>query len=59
MGSAVVALSRRDFLSYPVPTVTPGRTLVVALLDSIEERIELNRRMSETLEAIARALFKS
>jgi type I restriction enzyme, S subunit len=59
MGSAVVALSRRDFLSYPVPPVTPRRTLLVALLDSIEERIELNRRMRETLESMARALFKS
>jgi type I restriction enzyme, S subunit len=59
MGSAVVALSRRDFLSYPVPPATAERVLVVALLDSLEERIELNWRMSETLEAMARALFKS
>jgi len=59
MGSAVVALSRRDFLSYAVPPATSGRTLVVTLLDSIEERIELNRRMGETFEAMARALFKS
>ena len=59
MGSAVVALSRRDFLSYPVPPPTKERRKVVALLDAIEEKIELNRRMSETLEAMARALFKS
>ncbi len=59
MGSAVAALSRRDFLSYPVPPPTMGRRRLVALLDSIEEKIELNRRMSETLEAMARALFKS
>lgn len=59
MGSAVVALSRKDFLSYPVPPATSGRLLVVALLDEIEVRIELNRRMNETLEEMARALFKS
>lgn len=59
MGSAVVALSRRDFLSYPVPPSTAERRKVVTLLDAIENKIELNRRMSETLEAMARALFKS
>ncbi|MGY3032669.1 type I restriction enzyme S subunit [Bradyrhizobium sp. USDA 4354] len=59
MGSAVVALSRRDFLSYPVPPPTVERRRATALLDAIEERIELNRRMNETLEEIARAIFKS
>lgn len=59
MGSAVVALSRRDFLSYPVPPPSAERRNVVALLDEIEQKIELNRRMNETLEAMARALFKS
>ena len=59
MGSAVVALSRRDFLSYPVPPPTRERRTVITLLDTIEEKIELNRRMNETLEAMARALFKS
>jgi type I restriction enzyme S subunit len=33
--------------------------MVVDLLDMIEEKIELNRRMNVTLEAMARALFKS
>jgi restriction endonuclease S subunit len=59
MGSAVVALSRRDFLSYPVPPPTAHRRMVIALLDLIEEKIELNRRMNETLEEMARAFFKS
>jgi type I restriction enzyme, S subunit len=58
MGSAVVALSRRDFLEYPVPPPTVERRTVVALLDAIEERIEINRQTSETLEAMARAIFK-
>jgi type I restriction enzyme S subunit len=59
MGSAVVALSRSDFLSYPVPPANPMRSALVSLLDAIEEKIELNRRMSETLEAMTRTLFKS
>ncbi len=59
MGSAVVALSRRDFLNYPVPSLTPPRKQIVALLDALDDRIELNRRMTETLETMARALFKS
>lgn len=58
-GSAVVALSREDFLNYPVPPLSAGRTYIVSLLEDIESRIELNRRMNETLEAMARAIFKS
>jgi type I restriction enzyme S subunit len=33
--------------------------MLVELLQAIDEKIELNRRMNETLEAIARALFQS
>jgi type I restriction enzyme S subunit len=33
--------------------------MLAALFDMIEKKIELNRRMSATLEAMARALFKS
>ena len=59
MGSAVVALSRRDFLSYPVPPLTPSRKQLVHILGTLDDKIELNRRMNETLEAMARAIFKS
>ncbi|MGA2547286.1 MAG: hypothetical protein ABSF43_12105 [Rectinemataceae bacterium] len=59
MGSAVVALSRSDFLSFPVPPLTSNREQVVALLEAIEYKIELNRRTCETLEEMARAIFKS
>jgi type I restriction enzyme S subunit len=59
MGSAVVALSRRDFLAYPVPPPTKQRRTAVLLLDAIEARIEINRQTNETLEAMAAALFKS
>lgn len=57
-GSAVVALSRDDFLSYPVPEFSSARLQLTELLDAIEEKVELNRRMNETLEAMARAIFK-
>jgi type I restriction enzyme S subunit len=39
------------------PLKTQGA--LAAFLDRIDNKIELNRRMSETLEAMARALFKS
>jgi type I restriction enzyme, S subunit len=59
MGSAVVAMSRSDFLAYPVPPRTAQREAMIRVLDALEQRIDLNRRMAETLESIARALFKS
>jgi restriction endonuclease S subunit len=59
MGSAVVALSREDFLAYPVPPVTKVRLKIVEVLEALDNKIELNRRMNATLEAMARALFQS
>jgi len=58
MGSAVVALSRNDFLNYPVPPLTRVREKIVTLLDAIDEKIELHRQMNDTLEVMARAIFK-
>lgn len=58
-GSAVVALSRDDFLSYHVPPLTTLRKSIVDVLERIEDKIELNRRMNASLEAMARAIFKS
>ena len=59
MGSAVVALSRDDLLNFPVPQVSGTRQGIVEVLERIEDKIELNRRMNATLEAMARALFQS
>lgn len=59
MGSAVVALSREDFLSYPVPNLTSLRVKVVDLLEDIEARVRLLRDVNVTLEGIVQALFKS
>lgn len=58
MGSAVVALSREDFLSYPVPELNDLRRKIVETLEGIELKIELNRQINETLEAMARAIFR-
>jgi type I restriction enzyme S subunit len=58
-GSAVVALSRDDFLAYAFPLPTAGRTHCVRLLDNIERRVTLLRQTNATLESIAQALFKS
>jgi type I restriction enzyme S subunit len=59
MGSAVVALSRDDFLNFPVPLFSDARKGIVEVLECVENKIELNRRMNATLEAMARALFQS
>lgn len=59
MGSAVVALSRQDFLNYPVPPLTPTRKRLVELFEALDDKIELNRTINSTLEALARAMFKS
>jgi type I restriction enzyme, S subunit len=37
----------------------PTRRAIAHILGALDDKIDLNRRMSETLEAIARALFKS
>ncbi|MFN9676468.1 MAG: restriction endonuclease subunit S [Betaproteobacteria bacterium] len=45
-------------LRLPFPPVEEQRA-IAHILGTLDDKIELNRRMSETLEAMARALFKS
>lgn len=53
-------LNLRDVARITVPMPPrPIRDGIVSIIGSLEERIDLNRRMNETLESIARALFKS
>jgi type I restriction enzyme S subunit len=59
MGTTNLSLSREDFLSVPVPELTATRSRIVQVLEAVDDKIELNRRMNETLEEMARALFKS
>lgn len=42
----------------PVPTLQEQHA-IAHILGTLDDKIELNRRMNETLEAMARALFKS
>jgi type I restriction enzyme S subunit len=58
-GTTNLGLAREDFLSFPVPPLSIDRDRLVTLLDSLDDNIELNRRMNATLEAMARALFRS
>ena len=51
-----VASARRMFLR--LPELTEQRA-IAHILGTLDDKIELNRRMSETLEAMARTLFKS
>jgi type I restriction enzyme S subunit len=42
----------------PIPPVAEQRA-IASVLGSLDDKIELNRRMNETLEALAQSLFKS
>ena len=44
-------------LRLRIPPLTEQRT-IACILGTLDDKIELNRRMNETLEAMARALFK-
>ena len=45
-------------ISIPVPPLDEQRA-IVHVLDTLDDKIALNRRMNDTLEAMVRALFKS
>ncbi|MCL4458790.1 MAG: restriction endonuclease subunit S [Chloroflexi bacterium] len=45
-------------IKIPLPPL-PEQRAIAAILGALDDKIELNRRMNETLEAMAGALFKS
>ena len=45
-------------LTFPFPTL-PEQRAIAHVLGTLDDKIELNRRMNATLEALARALFRS
>ena len=50
----------RDLAKLPIPIPpTATREAIAAVLGALDDKIELNRRMNATLEAMARALFQS
>ena len=59
-GSAQPSLNRNYI--HPVPISVPQlaeQRRIAHILGTLDDKIELNRRINETLEAMARALFKS
>lgn len=53
-----VSLTSQRGLSVKLPPIKEQRAIAL-ILGTLDDKIELNRRMNETLEAMARALFKS
>lgn len=59
-GSAIPSTSRESFYQLPVKVPTlPEQRAIAHVLGTLDNKIELNRKMNETLEAMARAIFKS
>jgi type I restriction enzyme, S subunit len=59
-GGSRRAITKSHIESFLVPLPPlEVQEQIAAILGSLDDKIELNRRMNETLEAMARALFKS
>jgi len=59
-GSAQASLNRNYI--YPIPIRVPDsieQCAIAHILGALDDKIELNRRMNKTLEAMARSLFRS
>lgn len=58
-GATVDRIALKEFPSFPItlPPLTDQRR-IVSTLRTIDDKIELNRRTNETLESMARAIFK-
>ncbi len=61
VGSANPTLNRNHVHPIEIrwPTRVAEQRAIAHILGTLDDKIELNRRMNETLEAMARALFKS
>lgn len=59
-GTTVEGISQKALraLELPIPSFNVQRA-IARVLGTLDDKIELNRRMDKTLEAMARALFKS
>ena len=59
-GSTMPKLTQGNMNRIPLLTPPlPKQRTIAHVLGTLDDKIELNRRMNETLEAMARALFKS
>ncbi len=59
IGTTNLSIARDDFLAYPIARPSTQAMVLVNTLDALDDKIELNRKMNETLEQMAQALFKS
>ena len=59
-GTTVLGISQRELrkVEIPLPPLQEQRC-IAHILGTLDDKIELNRQMNETLEATARAIFKS
>jgi type I restriction enzyme S subunit len=58
-GTTNLGLPREDFLAYRLPAPTRDVVTLVAALGALDHKIALFRKQSETLEVMARTLFKA
>ena len=59
-GAAIPRVVLRDFKKAEISLpLMPEQKTIAHILGSLDDKIELNRQMNETLEAMAQALFKS
>ena len=60
LGSVQQVINLRDLKTVEIPMPSlPEQQAIAHVLGTLDDKIELNRRMSETLEEMARALFRS
>jgi len=60
IGSTQIHLRKEDFLNAPLLTPPLSEQRAIShILGTLDDKIEMNQKMNETLEAIARAIFKS
>ena len=59
-GTTILGISQRELrkVEIPLPPLSEQRR-IAHILGTLDQKIELNRQMNETLEATARAIFKS
>lgn len=58
MAADYVSLRDQQHFRLPIPPIDEQRR-IAAVLGALDDKIELNRKMNRTLEAMAQALFKS
>lgn len=57
-GTRRLQTQRLEELPIPIPTL-PEQQTIASILGCLDDKIDLNRRMNQTLESIAQSIFKS